>query len=107
MATIETQDAAQRLARAILSDIKLYNSQKTDLSGEIEEGRQLFIQRAPRFAAIFEEELARSDLGGSAEAHASNVVVSPPPVPASGRPWALIAAVVLVLAGVIIALAHR
>jgi hypothetical protein len=56
MALIETQEAARRLARAIASDLSLYNEEKivegiqTDnlfsvLADEIEEGRALFKSR--------------------------------------------------------------
>jgi hypothetical protein len=55
-ATIDKPDAARRLARAIASDITLYNEAKIDqairednlfeaLEGEIQEGRELFQQR--------------------------------------------------------------
>ena len=56
MALIETEEAARRLARAIASDISLYNEEKIVdgvandtlfgvLKDEIEEGRQLFKSR--------------------------------------------------------------
>ena len=56
MALIETEEAARRLARAIASDISLYNEEKIvtglsnddlfgTLSEEIEEGRALFKSR--------------------------------------------------------------
>ena len=56
MALIETEEAARRLARAIASDLSLYNEEKimrgiqednlfTSLSEEIEEGRALFKSR--------------------------------------------------------------
>jgi predicted transcriptional regulator len=56
MALIETEEAARRLARAIASDLSLYNEEKivkgiTEdtlfdvLSEEIEEGRALFKRR--------------------------------------------------------------
>ena len=56
MALIETEEAARRLARAIASDLSLYNEDKivegvkgdnlfTVLEGEIEEGRALFRSR--------------------------------------------------------------
>lgn len=56
MALIETEEAARRLARAIASDLSLYNEEKIvegvqgdklfeTLSGEIEEGRALFRSR--------------------------------------------------------------
>lgn len=64
MALIETEEAARRLARAIASDLSLYNEEKIvqgiqnddlfdRLSEEIEEGRVLFKSRvAP---ALFEK----------------------------------------------------
>jgi hypothetical protein len=56
MALIETQEAARRLARAIASDLSLYNEEKivegiqsdnlfAVLADEIEEGRALFKSR--------------------------------------------------------------
>jgi hypothetical protein len=56
MALIETDEAARRLARAIASDLSLYNEEKinrgiaedklfTEISEEIEEGRALFKSR--------------------------------------------------------------
>ena len=56
MALIETEEAARRLARAIASDLSLYNEEKimegiqndnlfTALSEELEEGRALFKSR--------------------------------------------------------------
>ena len=56
MALIETEEAARRLARAIASDISLYNEEKIvagitndnlfdSLSEEIEEGRALYKRR--------------------------------------------------------------
>ena len=56
MALIETEEAARRLARAIASDLSLYNEEKivrgiehdnlfTELTEEIEEGRALYKSR--------------------------------------------------------------
>jgi len=56
MALIDTPDAARRLARAIASDLSLYNEDKItkgiehdnlfeELSAEIDEGRSLFKSR--------------------------------------------------------------
>jgi hypothetical protein len=56
MALIETEEAARRLARAIASDLSLYNEEKIvngitndnlfeTLSDEIEEGRALYKRR--------------------------------------------------------------
>ena len=63
MALIETEEAARRLARAIASDLSLYNEEKivegitndrlfASLTEEIEEGRALFKSRvAPELYA--------------------------------------------------------
>lgn len=63
MALIETEEAARRLARAIASDLSLYNEEKIvqgiqgdnlfeTLADEIEEGRALFKSRvAPELYA--------------------------------------------------------
>jgi hypothetical protein len=63
MALIETEEAARRLARAIASDLSLYNEEKIvegitqdrlfeKLAEEIEEGRALFKSRvAPQLYA--------------------------------------------------------
>lgn len=56
MALIDNQDLAKRLARAILSDIAMYNKEKVEqgikndtifdlLQEELEEGRQHFLTR--------------------------------------------------------------
>jgi hypothetical protein len=56
MPLIETEEAARRLARAIASDVSLYNEEKivrglendslfTELADEIEEGRALYKSR--------------------------------------------------------------
>ncbi len=56
MRIIETEEAARRLARAIASDLSLYNEEKIlnglkndnlyqEISEEIEEGRELFRSR--------------------------------------------------------------
>ena len=63
MALIETEEAARRLARAIASDLSLYNEEKIvkgieqdnlfdEISGELAEGRALFKTRvAPELFA--------------------------------------------------------
>jgi hypothetical protein len=63
MNVIENPDQARRLARAILSDVALYNKEKLEegikndtvfdtLKAELEEGRQHFVSRvAPRLAS--------------------------------------------------------
>lgn len=62
MSLIENPDQARRLARAIISDVALYNREKVEegirndtifeiLTDELEEGRQHFISRvAPEIA---------------------------------------------------------
>lgn len=67
MHKIETQEAAQRLATAILSDIHLYNAEVIanggDLSEEIEEGRALFRERVvSQWHPLFEQALASNGL---------------------------------------------
>ncbi len=69
----------RKLARAIVSDIRLYHAEKieagTDLASEIEEGRMLFRARVtPEFHQVFEDEVA--PLGAPA----------PGPRPALDRP---------------------
>ena len=60
MRIIETEEAARRLARAIASDLSLYNEEKIlsglkndnlyeELSEEIEEGRELAVWTNPQF----------------------------------------------------------
>ncbi|HEX8959975.1 MAG TPA: hypothetical protein VF775_00220 [Geobacteraceae bacterium] len=63
MSLIENPDQARRLARAIISDVALYNREKVEegirndtifelLTDELEEGRQHFVSRvAPEVAA--------------------------------------------------------
>lgn len=64
MSLIEDEEHARKLARAIMSDISLYNGDRIahamdperDLAEELEEGRKLFQARvAPRFHVIFED----------------------------------------------------
>lgn len=64
---IETEEAAQRLADAILSDIRLYNAdaiaQGRDLSVEIGEGRALFRSRVlASFHPLYERAFEASGL---------------------------------------------
>ena len=63
---IDDHEAAERLARAILDDITLYNDERVrttrdltaDLASEIEEGRALFRARVEAsLHGVFEEEL--------------------------------------------------
>lgn len=74
MSLIEHPDQARRLARAILSDIALYNQEKVAegirndtifdlLSDELEEGRRHFVSRvAPELAASGLYDLAVVDV---------------------------------------------
>lgn len=64
MSLIEDEDAARRLARAIMSDVTLYNGDRIahamdperDLATELEEARQLFQKRAaPKYYMLFED----------------------------------------------------
>ena len=56
MGLIEQEEAARRLARVILSDIELYNTEKIraglDLRREINEGYRLFRTRVARSAGF-------------------------------------------------------
>lgn len=67
MAKIETADAAQRLAAALLSDIRLYNAEEIangeDLSEIFSEARALYQSRViPQLHATFEQTIASSGL---------------------------------------------
>jgi hypothetical protein len=74
MTTIDNPDQARRLARAIISDIAIYNREKVEqgikndsifdlLAEEIEEGRQHFASRvAPELAASSIFDLALVDV---------------------------------------------
>src|SRR4051794_22242321 len=58
MGVIESEEAAKRLARVIVSDIEIYNREKfqsgADLTNAIEEGRALFRSRvAPELLPLF------------------------------------------------------
>ncbi len=63
MANMITDDrSARQLARAIASDIELYNGEAVrsgaDLTNEVEEGRALFETRvSPALHAVFDEEM--------------------------------------------------
>jgi hypothetical protein len=75
MASITSRDAAVRLARAIASDLLLYNDAALragkDLSGEIAEGRELFHQRVDAsLHDVYEATIAQM-LPGTARAPAS------------------------------------
>lgn len=63
MSKLTTSEAAQRLADALLADIRLYNAAKIarggDLSEEVQEGRALFQSRVlPQWHAVFEQTMA-------------------------------------------------
>jgi hypothetical protein len=82
---IDTEEAAARLARVIVSDIQLYNAKKiasgSDLSNEIAEGRHLFKSRViPDLLSIFENTLAAKGLGPRKR------TASPAPIPPRARP---------------------
>jgi hypothetical protein len=74
MNVIENPDQAKRLARAILSDVALYNREKLeagikndtlfeDLKDQLEEGRQHFVSRvAPQLASSNIYDLAVVDV---------------------------------------------
>jgi hypothetical protein len=63
MGTIETEEAARRLARVILSDIDLYMRERPNAGesreAQIEQGRRLFASRVtPELLPVFEMVLA-------------------------------------------------
>jgi hypothetical protein len=74
MSLIDNPDHARRLARAIISDVAIYNREKVEegirndtifeiLDNELEEGRQHFISRiTPELAAMNIFELAIVDV---------------------------------------------
>ncbi len=74
MSLIDNPDHARRLARAIISDVAIYNREKVEegirndtifdiLDSELEEGRQHFISRiTPELAAMNIFELAIVDV---------------------------------------------
>jgi hypothetical protein len=88
MTLIDTEEAAKRLARVILSDIRLYNREKiragSDLRSEIEEGYALFRKRvAPDLAPLYAAVLADNGLPvvparPAAAAPAARPAVAPP-----------------------------
>ena len=86
MALIETEEAARRLARAIASDLSLYNEEKIvrgiegdnlfeELHEEIEEGRALYKSRvaAPLYARNFYDR-ALVDILVRSKAHIKSVL---------------------------------
>jgi hypothetical protein len=83
MSVINTEEAARRLARVILSDIELYNGEKIragqDLRREINEGYKLFRSRvAPELVSIFAAAVSQKRFGAQ---------FVPPPPPAPRPPW--------------------
>ena len=88
MAQIVELERAERLARAILSDILLYHEAELrdaspKLAGAVQEGRELFRGRvAPALHEVFERLLAESRLGAWASATTElDGYRSPPPMP--------------------------
>ena len=82
---IDTEEAAARLARVIISDIELYNAKKIaaglDLATEIDEGRALFKSRVSgELLPVFENALANKGLGQRKRA------LTPAPVPRAKPP---------------------
>src|SRR3954470_20132812 len=82
-AVIESEEAAKRLARVIVSDIELYNREKfragADLSDAIRDGLALFRSRvAPGLVPIFETVLAdkRGARGTGAAAPAASAAAA-------------------------------
>ncbi len=91
MALINTEEAAKRLARVILSDIELYRRERPqegeDLAAQIEEGRRLFGSRVtPAIMALFDVVLA--DRGATSEKTPVVVQRSPSAVPTTKTPAA-------------------
>ena len=109
MGSINTEEAARRLARVILSDIELYNRERPKqgetLEGQIEEGRKLFASRVtPELLPLFDlvvSDRARGSVNSPAAAEppstsastaaafspddaspASNPTIQDPPTPA-------------------------
>lgn len=86
MALIETEEAARRLARAIASDLSLYNEEKivrgiegdnlfVELSEEIEEGRALYKSRvAPQLYQKNFYDRALVDILVRSKAHIKSVL---------------------------------
>jgi hypothetical protein len=84
-AAADSEAAARRWARVIISDIEIYNPDKIanggDLSREINEGRALFRSRVePRLLSIFETILGERGLGTKAPVKAVAVVPEAPAV---------------------------
>jgi hypothetical protein len=101
MGVIESEEAAKRLARVIVSDIEIYNREKfqagADLSAAIEEGRALFRSRVapellPLFTSVLEDRRANRKrdeataraAAKAAAATAAAALVAPPAMERSG-----------------------
>src|SRR3954453_21067932 len=89
MALIDTEEAGRRLARVILSDIRLYNREKiqsgADLKAELQEGYALFRSRVvPGLLPLFESAL-RADgvLGKKLPARPAGAPAAPRPATAA------------------------
>src|SRR6185436_4542606 len=87
MGAIDSEDAARRLARVILSDIDLYIRERPKLGesreAQIEEGRRLFASRVtpglvPVFAMVLADRAAASSVPASAGAASVGPIHSPP-----------------------------
>ena len=83
MASINTEQAARRLARVILSDIELYNRERPKqgetLEQQIEEGRKLFATRVtPDLLPVFGLVLSDRAAGRAS----SPAATEPPSMPA-------------------------
>jgi hypothetical protein len=83
MGAIDSEEAARRLARVILSDIELYNRERPKqgetLDEQVEEGRRLFASRvAPDLLPIFG--LVMADRARSREAAAAAVPAAVPAI---------------------------
>src|SRR5688572_15382736 len=86
MGAIDTEDAARRLARVILSDIDLYIRERPKLGesreAQIEEGRRLFASRVtPALVPVFAMVLADRAVG---RVNPPAVAAPAPSIPASG-----------------------
>jgi hypothetical protein len=106
---IDDPEAAARLARAIVADIRLYNAAKIaagDVRDEVAEGRELFRSRvAPAQHDVYEREAAALPIGGdvappaaSAEPFAS-FHQAPPTVKSAVSPALLALLIALVALG--------
>src|SRR6478672_6159680 len=89
LSLINSEEAAKRLARVILSDIELYNKRKiqakADMKPELEEGYNLFRSRvAPELVPLFSEAVAARWPGAGAKP--APVMEPPRPAPPPARP---------------------